>query len=68
MVGGAPDAVVPGGKGVLSPWGLPQASPREQRLGVRAGRGGATVPSGARAGVAGRAHAGAEGEKAWGKG
>jgi hypothetical protein len=48
MAGGAPDVVFPGGKGVLSPWGLPQVSLREQRLGVRAGRGGAAVPSGAR--------------------
>jgi hypothetical protein len=36
MAGGAPSGVAPEGKGVFSPWGLPQASVCAQRLGVRA--------------------------------
>jgi hypothetical protein len=38
MAGGAPDAVVSGAKVSFPPWGLSQASPRAQRLGVQAGR------------------------------
>jgi hypothetical protein len=38
MAGGAPGGVASDGKGVFSPWGLPQASVRAQQLDVRADR------------------------------
>jgi hypothetical protein len=50
-----------GGKGVFSPWGIPQASTRAQRLGVRANW--VVRPS-----CPARAHAGVEKEKGEGVG
>jgi hypothetical protein len=66
MAVGAPVGVAPEGKGVFSPWGIPQASTRAQQLVVRAGR--AVRPSHpARANAAGRAHGGVEREKVRGR-
>jgi hypothetical protein len=68
MAGEAPVSVASKGKGVLSPWEIPQASAliADRHPGQS---GGAAVPSGARAGVAGRPRASVEEEKGvWGKG
>jgi hypothetical protein len=68
MAGEAPVGVASKGKGVLSPWEIPQASALiADRHPGQSGR--AAVPSGARAGMAGRPRASVEEEKGvWGKG